>query len=312
LELIASRNFLLPRLDVVGRYRLRGLGKNWIGSQVVADPPFDNSSLGNLFSGDFQEWHVGGELSFPIGFRRAHAAVRHAQLQQARATALLQEQERRVLHDLSNAKADMDRAYTTCRTNYSRLLAAREQLRILRRKREQDMRINLDQWIDAQRRLADADSQFHRSCAEYMIAIKNFHFEKGSLLEYSQVHLAGAAVAGADCGSGQCGPFQAASRNLMDYVLRRGQPEDTEAGEGTTSESELPVPDDVSAPEHEVPPVDLAPPLSTPAPHDRSASFHEAQAAAHWFPSEPPGLQLDNDTSDWSGAQWPVPNDPMP
>ena len=43
LEVIASKNYLLPRLDAVGRYRLRGLGDELISEQ----PNFTTDAMGN-------------------------------------------------------------------------------------------------------------------------------------------------------------------------------------------------------------------------------------------------------------------------
>jgi hypothetical protein len=74
LELLAARNFVNPRLDAVGRYRFRGFGKDLIanGNQGGTSPA---SSLGNLVNGETQEWMMGVELTVPIGYRKAHAAV---------------------------------------------------------------------------------------------------------------------------------------------------------------------------------------------------------------------------------------------
>src|SRR5262245_31600027 len=80
LELIAARNYLLPRLDAVGLYRFYGLGHDLISQ----GNGFFDSALGNLTTGDFQEWTLGVEYQAPIGFRRGHAAVRHAELLLAR------------------------------------------------------------------------------------------------------------------------------------------------------------------------------------------------------------------------------------
>lgn len=196
MSLIASRNFLLPRLDLIGRYRIRGLGKNLIGDTNVAPDPLDpndkfaNGSLENLFGGNFQEFQAGAELAYPIGFRRAFAAVRNAELVVVREKAVLDEQERTVIHDLSNAIAEMQRAYTVMQTNYNRRVAAQRQVDILRQKLEDRLQVNLDQLLDSERRLSDADVQFHRARVEYMLAIKNVHFEKGTLLDYCHVALA--------------------------------------------------------------------------------------------------------------------------
>ena len=67
-ELVANRNFLLPQLDVIGRYRWRGFGHDLIGARDSLDPY--NNAFANLTSGQFQEWELGFEYSMPLGFRR--------------------------------------------------------------------------------------------------------------------------------------------------------------------------------------------------------------------------------------------------
>jgi hypothetical protein len=58
LELIASRNYLLPKLDVVSLYRFYA-GHDLIGRRLF------RQYMGNLTTGDFQEWAVGVELRSP-------------------------------------------------------------------------------------------------------------------------------------------------------------------------------------------------------------------------------------------------------
>lgn len=201
LELVASRNFLLPRLDIVSRYRFRGLGHGLTGSTVVppdpADPAnqFANSSINNLLTGDFQEWQLGGELTVPVGYRRAYAGVRNAQLQLAREEAVLNEQERQVVHDLSNAVAEVDRAHALMQTSFNRRVAAEKQIAALRVKLDKDPAFSLEQLMDAERRRGEAEIQFHRACVEHSLALKNVHFEKGTLLEYCNIQLAEALSA---------------------------------------------------------------------------------------------------------------------
>ncbi len=45
------------------------------------------------------------------------------------------------------------------------------------------------QQLDAQRKLADAEALYYRAQVEYELAIKNVHFEKGSILEYNGIYL---------------------------------------------------------------------------------------------------------------------------
>jgi hypothetical protein len=187
LELIASKNFLLPRLDAVGRYRWRGFGDDLIDPDGGDLPRFDNA-YGDLTTGDFQEWQLGVELSLPIGFRRAHAGVRNAELALARARAILRDQQREVVHELADAVAEMDRSYSVSQTSFNRLVAGRQQLGAVQAAYEAD-KAPLDLYLDAQRRLTEAESNYYRSLAVYAVATKNVHFVKGTLLEFDGVYL---------------------------------------------------------------------------------------------------------------------------
>jgi len=184
----ASRNFLKPSVDVVGRYRWRGFGDDLLDSYRGNKQPFDNA-FNTLTGGDFQEWQLGVEWSAPIGYRQAHAGVRNAQLSLARERAVLREQERQIVHDLSGIIAEKDRAMAIVRTSFNRRVAAHEQVVAVQAAYDADQ-APLDLVLEAQRRLADAESRYHRARVEYMIAIRNVHFEKGTLLDYHQVYLA--------------------------------------------------------------------------------------------------------------------------
>ena len=187
LELIASKNFLLPRLDVVGKYRFRGFGKDLIDSDGGSLARFDNA-YEDLTTGDFQEWQAGVELDVPIGYRRAHAGVRNAEMQLARARAILRDQQEEIVHATAASIAEMDRALITSQTSFNRLQASREQLAAIEAAFEAD-KASLDLLLDAQRRVAEAQTRYYRTLAEYAIAVKNVHFSKGTLLEYDGVYL---------------------------------------------------------------------------------------------------------------------------
>ncbi len=193
LELKAAKNYLYPELDLIGRYRWRGLGNKLLEPNGNGRPPF-HDAFGNLVDGDFEEWQLGFEFAFPVGFRQAHAAVRNAQLNLSREHAVLKEQEREVTHDVSNTVAEKNRAYRVAKTNYNRRTAALTQLRALEATyldadESQKGRL-FDLLLDSQRRLADAESRYYRSTVEYMLAIKQVHYNKGSLLNYNEVYLA--------------------------------------------------------------------------------------------------------------------------
>lgn len=178
LSLLASKNFLLPSLDMVGRYRWRGFGSELIGPDKV---PFD-SAMANFYTGHYQEWLLGAEFSMPFGFREGHSAVRNAEILLTRSQAVLREQEQQIVHDLSNAVAEVDRAYSVLQTNVNRCVAAKEQLASVQAAYEED-RVEFFVVLDAQRRYLDAVARYYQARVEYALAVRNIYFEKGTLLE---------------------------------------------------------------------------------------------------------------------------------
>lgn len=194
LELLGSRNYLLPRLDAVGQYRLRGFGKDLFDQGTNSSDGIFSNAWGNLVGGGFQEWQLGFELSVPLGLRKGHVTVRNAELMLARDRAILAEQERTVVMELSNSIAEVDRAFAVMQTSFSRRKAAQLFLEAMQQQREREEEEieslqTLFIELDAQRLVAEAEVQFFRALVEYELAVKNVHFEKGSLLEYNGVAL---------------------------------------------------------------------------------------------------------------------------
>lgn len=186
LETIAARMNKRPRLDFLGQYRWRGLGDHLIGDS-------DNGELDNLYGvisdGNFQEWVAGMEMSFPVGLRRASAAITHAQLQLARERAVLCETELRISHELSNAAREVERTYRLLQTNLNRWLADQNQVKILGARTEVDQD-GLFVLLQSQRQLVSSEADFYGSLVDYNLAIRELHRQKGSLLAYNQVQLA--------------------------------------------------------------------------------------------------------------------------
>ncbi len=187
LELVAAKKLLLPELDAVGLYRWRGFGETLTNPSDGGAPQFDNA-WGDLATGRFQEWELGVELDIPIGNRRAHAGVRHAEFQVARSRKLLQEQERLIVHDLSNAMTEAVRAWEVLQTVRNRLKAAADQVNALMAAYEADQ-APVNVLLEAQRRYSAAKSAYYLSVLEYNLAVRNVHFEKGTYLEYCAVHV---------------------------------------------------------------------------------------------------------------------------
>lgn len=189
LELIASKNFLLPRVDAFGLYRFRGLGHDLVSG---SNRPYADA-FSNLATGEFQEWMLGVEFTAPVGYRHGHAAVRHAELALSRERAVLTEQEKEVVSDLAGAVAEVDRAFQLAKTNYNRRMAAIYQLEtlepLLREADAAEKPRLLDLQLDGQRRLADAETQYYAALCEHSVAVKNVYLQKGALLQHNQIYL---------------------------------------------------------------------------------------------------------------------------
>jgi outer membrane protein TolC len=190
LELIATKNNLLPRLDAGGTYRWLGAGKDLINSEGNGNPfELGSSAWDILESGRFQEWQLGVQFSMPLGFRNALAGVRHHQLLLARERAVLEDLELEVSHQLTDAIRDIDFNFQNTQTNFNRRVASQDEVDAVKTVYESG-RVPIDLLLDAQRRRAEAESAYYRSLVDYNRAIMRVHFRKGSLLEYNGVYLA--------------------------------------------------------------------------------------------------------------------------
>lgn len=194
MELIASKNFLLPRLDAVGTYRWLGLGDD-LASTKRYDPN-NVTAFQSLTGGKFQEWQFGLQLDVPIGFRREMAGVRNAQLALSRERAVLQDEELEISHQIAQAVRNLEGAYELMQTGFSRLQAAKFNVEKVgdrvaagtqRTATGADV---LFVYLDALRRLAESKSNFYQAVTTYNESIALVHYRKGSLLEYNGVYLA--------------------------------------------------------------------------------------------------------------------------
>ncbi|MGB7344654.1 MAG: TolC family protein [Pirellulaceae bacterium] len=186
LEAIAAKNFILPQLDLYSTYRVRGFGDDLAGSD---DGRFA-SAWRNLGTFDYQEVEGGIEFAMPVGHRQGWAAVRHASLQQARALAVLKHQSERVLSELSDAVAEVDRADVAIEINYRRLTSAEAYMESIELAWENDGLVSVETRLDAINQVALARTLFHRAVVDQAIAIRNVHLAKGSLLCVNGVQLA--------------------------------------------------------------------------------------------------------------------------
>ncbi len=177
LELLASRQFLKPRLDAVATYRNNGFGDTLAGS---GNSRFD-SALQLAADRDYDEWEVGLQLNVPVGFRQANAAVRNGQLQLQRSRAILSEQQSQIAHDLGSAVRQADQSQLALDLATKRLDAAKQTVDAREAAFEADA-VAFDELLDAQRNLADARVAYESAAVNAAIAHESVSRESGQLL----------------------------------------------------------------------------------------------------------------------------------
>ncbi|QDT13271.1 TolC family protein [Stieleria marina] len=184
LRLIAAKNFLLPQMDLIGRYRLRGFGDDLAGT----GPRF-NSAYDDFASLDHQEWEFGVEMGVTAGRRQAHAAVRNAKLQLSREQVIYCEQQRMVRHEMSEAFAEVSSAYHAMQSSTEQASASQERLKASEALFGAD-KIQIEFLLDAQEELLRAELQLASDQARYSLSLVEINNTSGTLLRDIGVNIA--------------------------------------------------------------------------------------------------------------------------
>ncbi|MGB7324566.1 MAG: TolC family protein [Rubripirellula sp.] len=185
LRLIAAKNFLLPQLDLIGRYRLRGFGDDLTGNE--SGERFA-SAYKDFFSLDHQEFEFGVEMGVTAGRRQAHAAVRNAGLQVNREQSVLAEQQRTVQHQISDAHAAVSSAYAAMETSLAQVDASRTRLESSQALFVAD-KIQIEFMLDAQEELLRAETQLAADQTRYAMSLVEVNAATGTLLNDLGIHV---------------------------------------------------------------------------------------------------------------------------
>ncbi|QEG21403.1 TolC family protein [Mariniblastus fucicola] len=178
LELLASKNFLLPRLDAVATFR-----NNGFGDQLTGDGPTRFvSAYEDLVSGDHNEWEFGVQLDMPVGFRQANAGVRNSQLELMRERAVLSETRQQILHELGSSLRQTSQSWKSAQLNFNRMKATEDAWES-RLAAYEAGNVSVDRLLEAVQRRADASSEFERAQANFQIANAAIKRDSGSLLQ---------------------------------------------------------------------------------------------------------------------------------
>ncbi|MEX0818884.1 MAG: TolC family protein, partial [Pirellulaceae bacterium] len=191
LELVASKNQLLPQFDLGAAYRWVGVGDELINADRngLNFPTDGSTAFDELTEGDFQEFSFLFNFQMPVGYRRELAGVRNAQLNLIREKSRLEDMELNTSHLLTTAIRNLDFNYQTAQTHFNRWKASQAEVDSVDAL-YRGGKTTLDLVLDAQRRRSQAQIDYYRALSEYNKSIAEVHFRKGSLLEYNNIHLA--------------------------------------------------------------------------------------------------------------------------
>ena len=182
-ELLASKNFLLPELDAFATFRNNGFGDRLTGGNGRFA-----SAANDALSGDHNEWEFGVLFNMPLGFRQAHAGVRNSELQLVRERQILDEQEKQIAHELGSAFRAVDQSTAANKLAYNRMLAAQDAYKARLAAFDADS-VTLDLLLESVRRMAEAQAEFDRTQVNAQLANESVLRESGQLLPHHAVGL---------------------------------------------------------------------------------------------------------------------------
>jgi outer membrane protein TolC len=177
--LILARNTAWPRVDLVGQYRMNGLGG-------ISPTGRDVSSSG----GQYTDWTLGINASMPLRTRQVRSDLRRQELELARQRANLQQKIHEAVHQLG--------------TSYRRTVQFFEEYQAFREAREAAQANLQDQTAEYHRGRTfylnvlqaisgwgDAVTSEARALARYNLELANLERDAGTILEFHGIELLG-------------------------------------------------------------------------------------------------------------------------
>ncbi|QDV61508.1 Outer membrane efflux protein [Crateriforma conspicua] len=176
-RLIAAKNFLLPQVDLIGRYRVRGFGDDLFGDGLDRF----SSAFDDFYSFDHQEWQFGLEMGVPVGRRQAKAAVANAKLQLNRQLTILDQQQTALRTEISDAYSEVDAAYDALTVSKEILDASQDRYDASLALYEND-KIQIEFLLDAQQELVRSQQQMAEDQSRYSLSLIQLNAVTGTLL----------------------------------------------------------------------------------------------------------------------------------
>ncbi len=187
-----TKNQILPQLDLVGSFALSGIG----GDQIVREdfagdvsgvvPGGYGDAIDTLFGGDYRDWSLGLNVSYPLG--NSVAEAQHAQAQVA-----ARQQRARIDSNEILISQEVRRTARAVDTNRKRIDATRVARELAKKRLEAEQKkfeVGMSTSfliVQAQRDLAQAAANELRALIDYNKAIVAFERARGTILERANV-----------------------------------------------------------------------------------------------------------------------------
>jgi outer membrane protein TolC len=187
-----TKNQMLPQLDVIGAFALNGIGGTQLVRTDFAQPPSliipggYGDAIDQVFGGDFRDWTVGLEVSYPLGNSSAVAAHAQAQVAARQQRARIDSTEIFIAQQVRLA----GRAVETSRKRIDATRVARElaQRRLEAEQKKFEVGMSTSFLIvQAQRDLSQAAANELRALIDYNKAIVAFERARGTILDRTNV-----------------------------------------------------------------------------------------------------------------------------
>ncbi len=154
MELVASRSFTRSRIDLVSELRVLGFGDH-LGGAGRAE---DENAINELLQSELQEWALGVEVQRPVGLRLGRTAERNALVAVNKEAEILRQQQIQIAHEINAAIAEVERAQKILDLTNHRREIALSHLSATSRKFDEGLPIAIEQVLEAQRAITDADT----------------------------------------------------------------------------------------------------------------------------------------------------------
>lgn len=186
------KNQMMPQVDIVGSLAFNGIGgtrlvrDDFAGEATTVIPGGYADALDQVFGGDFRDWTVGLNLSYPLGNSQAAAAHSQAQVAARQQRARIDAGELIIAQEVRQAARSVD-------TNRKRIDATRVARELAQQRLEAEQKkfeVGMSTAffiVQAQRDLAQAAANELRALIDYKKALAAFERAKGTIIEDSNV-----------------------------------------------------------------------------------------------------------------------------